>query len=286
MAVFRVEKNENYTVMSNHHLRNARLSLKAKGLLSQMLSLPPDWDYTLSGLARINKEGIDAIREAVKELEAEGYITRKRCRNENGRFGANEYVIREEPSLERPTLEKPILEKPMLERPMQLIKEEVNKDKINTDRNKNRIQSMEDKLLTSELQKAEQMRRERDCYREMILENISYEYIKRDGFYRIEDINELVDLILDTVCSKKPFIRIGGEEIPTEVVKSRFLKLNSGHIKYVLDCMGENTTKVHNIRQYLLTALYNAPVTMNHYFTSLVNHDMYRGIGKEAGNAG
>ena len=112
MAVFRVEKNENYTVMSNHHLRNVRLSLKAKGLLSQMLSLPPDWDYTLSGLSRINKEGIDAIREAVKELEQEGYITRKRARNKSGRFGANEYVIREEPSLERPMLENPIVEKP------------------------------------------------------------------------------------------------------------------------------------------------------------------------------
>ena len=78
MSVFRVEKNKGYTVMSNHHLRNHTLSLKAKGLLSQMLSLPEDWDYTLQGLAQINKESIDAIREAVRELERAGYIKRSR----------------------------------------------------------------------------------------------------------------------------------------------------------------------------------------------------------------
>ena len=82
MAVFRVERNTGYTVMSNHHLRNKELSLKAKGLLSQMLSLPEDWDYTLAGLSHINREKIDAIREAVKELEKAGYIVRSRERDE------------------------------------------------------------------------------------------------------------------------------------------------------------------------------------------------------------
>ena len=84
MAVFRVERNTGYTVMSNHHLRNKELSLKAKGLLSQMLSLPEDWDYTLAGLSHINREKIDAIREAVKELEKAGYIVRSRERDEKG----------------------------------------------------------------------------------------------------------------------------------------------------------------------------------------------------------
>ena len=88
MAVFRVERNTGYTVMSNHHLRNKELSLKAKGLLSQMLSLPEDWDYTLAGLSHINREKIDAIREAVKELEKAGYIVRSRERDEKGRRNA------------------------------------------------------------------------------------------------------------------------------------------------------------------------------------------------------
>uniref|UniRef100_N2ACT1 Helix-turn-helix domain-containing protein n=1 Tax=Eubacterium plexicaudatum ASF492 TaxID=1235802 RepID=N2ACT1_9FIRM len=142
MAVFRVERDKGYTVMSNHHLRNKELTLKAKGLLSQMLSLPEDWDYTLAGLSQINREKIDAIREAIKELERAGYIVRSRERDEKGRLRGADYVIYEQPhteptpdlpTLENPTLdnpmqEKPMLEKPTLENPMQL-----NKDIQRTD---------------------------------------------------------------------------------------------------------------------------------------------------------
>ena len=121
MAVFRVEKNSGYTVMSNHHLRNRALSLKAKGLLSQMLSLPEDWDYTLQGLARINRESIDAIRQAIRELEQAGYIQRSRERDEKGRLRGADYVIFElpqpVPASVSPTLENPTLENPTQENP-------------------------------------------------------------------------------------------------------------------------------------------------------------------------
>ena len=125
MAVFRVERNRGYTVMSNHHLRNRGLTLKAKGLLSQMLSLPDNWDYTLAGLSHINREKIDAIREAVRELEKAGYIVRSRERDEKGRLRGADYIIYEQPqppvsdlpTLENPTLDNPTLEKPMLENP-------------------------------------------------------------------------------------------------------------------------------------------------------------------------
>ena len=112
MPIFRVEKNNGYTIMSNHHLRNKELSLKAKGLLSQMLSLPDDWDYTLKGLAFINKEQIDAIREAVKELETAGYIVRSRERDEKGRLRGADYVIYEtpQPASDLPTWENPTLD--------------------------------------------------------------------------------------------------------------------------------------------------------------------------------
>ena len=93
MAVFRVERTRNYTIMSNYHLRDKRISLKAKGLLSQMLSLPEDWDYTLPGLASINSEGKDAIRAAVAELERAGYIQRRQTVDKDGKFGNNEYII-------------------------------------------------------------------------------------------------------------------------------------------------------------------------------------------------
>jgi len=93
MAVMRVEKNSNYTVMANYHLRDKRLSLKAKGLLSVMISLPAEWDYTLAGLAYISKEGVSAIRAAIQELEENGYVTRARLRNEAGQLGDTEYTI-------------------------------------------------------------------------------------------------------------------------------------------------------------------------------------------------
>lgn len=97
MTVFRVEKTKDFTVMSNHHLRNRTLSLKAKGLLSLMLSLPEDWDYTTKGLAQIYKEGVDSISTALKELEKHGYLTRHRIRYKNGQLGDVEYTIHERP---------------------------------------------------------------------------------------------------------------------------------------------------------------------------------------------
>ena len=122
MSVFRVEKTRGYTVMSNHHLRNHALSLKAKGLLSQMLSLPDDWDYTLQGLAQINKESIDAIREAVRELERAGDIERSRERDERGCLRGTVYTIYEqphtEPTSEEPAQALPTLDNPTLEKPM------------------------------------------------------------------------------------------------------------------------------------------------------------------------
>lgn len=108
-TVFRIEKQKNYTVMSNHHLKNPALSLKAKGLLSQMLSLPDNWDYSLKGLAKINKESIDAIRTAVWELEKAGYIVRKQGHGERGKFASVEYIIYETPQInsEEPAAEPP-----------------------------------------------------------------------------------------------------------------------------------------------------------------------------------
>ena len=117
MAVFRVERTNNYTVMSNYHLRDKTLSLKAKGLLSLMLSLPETWDYTLSGLARISLEGKDAIRAAVVELEKAGYIQRGQTTDKAGKFSGNEYIIREYPTAQAPSLEEPSSENPTTEKP-------------------------------------------------------------------------------------------------------------------------------------------------------------------------
>ena len=122
MAAFRIEKTRDYTVMSNHHLRNTNLSLKAKGLLSLMLSLPENWDYTTKGLARICKDGVDSICAGVRELEEQGYVIRERVRNPNGQLGAIKYTILEQPrplEREKPERKNPILGSPVLEEPEQ-----------------------------------------------------------------------------------------------------------------------------------------------------------------------
>ena len=119
MAVFRIKKTGDYTVMSNHHFKNRNLSLRAKGLLSMMLSLPDDWNYTIEGLVSMNKDGRDAIRSALKELEEEGYLVATRERDSNGRLNGTIYDIYESPHTEKPISEKPTLVKPMLEKPLQ-----------------------------------------------------------------------------------------------------------------------------------------------------------------------
>ena len=119
MAVFRIEKTRDYTVMSNHHLRDRSLSLKAKGLLSLMLSLPEEWDYTTKGLARICKDGVDSICAGVRELEEHGYVIRQRVRNPNGQLGAIEYTILEQPRPPEPKPENPERENPVLDNPEQ-----------------------------------------------------------------------------------------------------------------------------------------------------------------------
>ena len=311
MAVFRVERNTGYTVMSNHHLRNKELSLKAKGLLSQMLSLPEDWDYTLSGLSYINRESIDAIRTAVWELEKAGYIKRSRERDEKGRLRGADYVIYEQPqpdeeqeatppisdlptlenpTLDNPTLEKPMLEKPTLENPTQLNKD-IQKTNLPKKEKSNIDLSSTDSIPIHSLnplpydgEAAEPPERKRkeatdaySVYEEIIKDNIDYDILLQDKRIDKDRLNEIVDLILETVCTARKQIRIAGDDYPAELVKAKFMKLNSSHIEFVLDCMQENTTKIRNIKQYLKAVLFNAPSTIDSYYTALVAHDMASG---------
>ena len=291
MAVFRIEKTRDYTVMSNYHLRDRSLSLKAKGLLSLMLSLPEDWDYTMKGLARICKDGIDSISGGIRELETHGYLVRARVRNENGQLGSIEYTIlerpkepaqtpapiREKPIRENPIQVNPMLDAPIQENPAQLNTKEQNKELSITQGSSPIPSSPPTPREKSRI--GQDRMRERESYREIILENIDYDILTHDEKLDRDRLDELVELMVDTVCSNREMIRVAGDDYPAEVVRSRFLKLNASHIEYVLDRMRENTTYVRNIKKYLLAALYNAPVTMDSYYTSLVSHDLY-GDGK------
>ena len=299
MSVFRVEKTKGYTVMSNHHLRNHTLSLKAKGLLSQMLSLPDDWDYTLQGLAQINKESIDAIREAVRELERAGYIKRSRERDERGCLRGTVYTIyeqphaeptpeeptQEKPALDNPTLEKPALDNPTLEKPMLDKPTLENPTQLNTESTKKRKRQSKDSSITDSIpfpsgfpdvtaQKRTEAKESFERYRDLILENIDYNVLASDPHVDREQLDEIAQLVQETVCSTRSRIRVGGNDYPAEVVRSKLLKLNGEHIRFVMDCLKQNTTRIRNIRQYLLTVLFNAPSTMNSYYTALVAHDM------------
>lgn len=293
MSVFRIERTKDYTVMSNCHLRDKRLSLKAKGLLSQMLSLPEDWDYTLSGLAYINLESKDAIRSAVNELESAGYIQRHQTVKANGKFGANEYVIHErpQPSSDKPLSENPTTEKPSTgitssDNPTQLNTKITNTKKQNTDlSNTHSILSAEsdcgaDEFSASAIHEPNESKRneitlaQMNHCREDVKERIEYE-ILAEQYHGNDYLEAIVELMVETLCSAKRNIRVAGDELPAEVVKERLMQVDSEIVGFVLDCLKMNTTKIRNIKQYLLTTLYNAPVTIGSHFTSLVNHDLY-----------
>ena len=219
MAVFRIEKTRDYTVMSNHHLRNTDLSLKAKGLLSLMLSLPEEWDYTTKGLARICKDGVDSICAGVRELEDHGYVVRERVRNANGQLGAIEYTILEqprppEPKRGKPERENPVQVNPVLDNPVLGKPEQENPDQLNIDISSNQISKKD--LSSTEISNPIQSNPQpltglppagarmgtdgmgaREAYREVIFENIGYEYLTEDPKMDREQLDEIAELIVD-----------------------------------------------------------------------------------------
>ena len=290
MAVFRIERTRDYTVMSNHHLRDKGLSLKSKGLLSMMLSLPEDWNYTTRGLAKICKEGVDAIGGALRELEAAGYIVRHQMRDRQGRISDTEYVIYEQPQPKAPDTpqpdtaspdtENPYLADPDTEKPAEL-----NIEKSRTQKSNTQGSSTDSIPFRGTAAARPPERKGRDAmsmeemqdYREWILENIEYDHLCREFETYREDLDEIVELIVETVCARRKTTRIAGADFPHEVVRSRFLKLDSSHIEFVMECLHNNTTEVRNMKQYLLTVLFNAPTTISNHYTVQVNHDMYAG---------
>ena len=378
MGIFRVEKTRDYTVMANHHLRNENLSLKSKGLLSQMLSLPENWDYTLKGLSMINQESIDCIREAVRELERAGYIQRIRERNDKGHLKGTDYTIFERPQVEpnggsidiphgqkngsqssgqrvqepineaavatkrdspmsdtagrqnipnnasrpvsptrdyprlenptldnptqanptqeNPTLGKPILDNPTqanptqdcptLENPTQLSTYPSRKESSSTEPTKTETRNPHPSNpspihLSNSRYESDQHNgwdgngyEDIDSLRALIHRNIEYPFISQR--YSREQVDEIVDIIVETLCSRKTIITVAADDYPVALVKDKLLRLNSSHIEYVLDCMSQNTTIIRNIRKYLLAALFNASSTIDSYYSAMVRHDQSR----------
>lgn len=299
MAVFRIEKTRDYTVMSNHHLKNKNLTLKAKGLMSLLLSLPDDWVHTLAGLAQISVEGVDAIRMAVHELEREGYVVRNRIRNEKGHLSKMEYVVyenpqtpmvAEEPASASPTLEEPMLENPTQDNPMQGDPTQ-DKPTLGQPTQENPVQLNTQRSNTHKEKKNESIpyaanpyqsipyqstcRREQPSmvaqYKALVQNHIDYENMCQQ--YERERLDEIVYLIVEVLCSKAQYFTIANKEIPAELVRERLLKFNSLHLQYVFECMNNSASRIGNIKSYLLTTLFNATATHSNYYDAKVRHD-------------
>ena len=278
MAIFRVERTRDYTVMSNHHLKDTGLSLKSKGLLSIMLSLPDSWNYTTRGLAAICKEGVDAIRSAIHELEAAGYIVRRLLRGDDGRITDTEYVIYERPiepdtpqpvsggpdtpspCLENPYAAEPSADVPCTGKPAQLNIDQENKNRSNTDlsrRTEGNARAGVD---------GESVRLERDRIRAQI------DYGSICTVENREQVDEFVEIMLEAALTESPTVRIGRErEYPTALVRERFRQIDSSHIERLLDAIMENRTQVRNTKAYLLAALFDAPATKDNHYTMRAN---------------
>lgn len=270
--------------MANHHLRNRELSLKAKGLLSLMLSLPEDWDYTTKGLSCICKDGVDSICATIKELEKAGYVKRRRLRDAQGRLSDLEYTILEKPEplpsppespqrenpvvvkpdVVEPDVDNPELGKPHTENPAQLSIQEVNKQESIT--GQSNTHSFFPAGAPAEGQKDALDEREK------IKHQIEYDWLREQ--FRPEPIDELVEIMLEVAMNRSPTIRIGRDaEYPTSYVQERFSKITAMHIERVMEGIADNRTQVRNTRAYLLASLFNSVSTLDNQCTMQYNYD-------------
>ena len=274
--IFRIEKRNDFTIVRNGLLRDKTMSLKAKGLLITMLSKPDGWDYTLNGLQTILLEGRDAIASGLTELERHGYLVRRKTRDRFGRFTDVEYIIYEypvtcEPDSAEPVTAYPEPENPETDEPLSENPTELNKDINKKRNNQERTQTSIDSIHSEPPKRIE----DEEIWREIITENLESDYVREQSFVDSGIIDDIVELMVETVCSTREYIRVGKEDRPAAVVKSRLLKLERSHLEYVLWCFRRNTTEVRNIRAYLLTTLYNSYFSANSGTMAQVQHDLY-----------
>lgn len=335
-TVFRVEKNKNYTTISNHHLQDRNLSLKAKGLLTLILSLPPDWDMTLKGLVSLSGDGVDSVRSGIQELEKAGYLRRSRSRNNLGQLLCTEYTIYEHAVTENVASETEIddnlniiyseeshIGKSDVDKNSQIGKSNVDKNSQigKSDVDKNTTENLDDSQIgfsnvgksnigksntikylnnkdtyninnypyqstyssklcrepkensIDEMEKAQTLYEERKAYEEIIKQNIAYDLLSEQKETSRDFLDLCVQVMVDAVTSNKPYIKIKGQDIPKEAVKSVLLKLNDENISYVDMCLSESKTAIKNMQSYILTALYCSQHGGDTYFNQLVKHD-------------
>ncbi len=290
MSVFRVEKTKNYTVMSNYHLKDTSLSYKARGILSTILSLPDNWDYTLTGLAVISKDGVASVRAGINELEAAGYIVRMQSRDSKGLFDKNVYNVYEIPQKEpklsenkdiqplcenhttevSPSCDFPITDNPSTGNPLSENSTQLNINISNTDKSNTEVSNNQSILSYPDgIDMIEK-------YTELIKQNIDYAALtSHENQSDKERVDEIVSIMAETVAFKKKPVFIDGSPIPAEVVKNRLLKLDFEDIQYVLIALSRCTSKIGNIKAYLLATLYNAKSTRANYYSTEIQRNLF-----------
>lgn len=285
MQRFVVDEVKNYTVMPNYHLRDKRLSYKARGLLSVILNLPDDWDLTQSGLVSLSdKDGTDSVRSAMKELMDHGYIIRERVKNEKGQFIDTVYhvkfypdddcvnnvkTVENNPKSSFPKSGNPISVSPKSDNPTQL-NNIYNKNIYKIKDGMNDITCARGVKTCGNVENSEMSDREQ--YRQVIYQNVGYNTISIDFHELQSELDELIELMLDVlVADPNGTTMIAGDRIKTCIVQSRFLQLRSEHIQQVLLNLMHNSSKIVNIHAYLLTCLYQSFVTTNNQIYQEIN---------------
>ena len=285
MPVCRIMKESNYTRVSNHYLRDNSLSFKAKGLLTLMLSLPEDWDYTIAGLAQFTADGRVSIANTIRELEERGYIRRNQTRGEYGAFAQNEYWIYEVPQNDEPPCAENV---ETVDSDEEISENEASgsneplADNVSTAINdlsvsqQNLLIPLTDLPSTDimptenqaqqikELQKTEKPNLIRyDLMRARAGQRVEYAVLREE--FPKEQLDELIDLIVEMEACQSETMLIAGAVYPRELVASRMQALNAECIRYVLDCLREVKPQIKNIKKYLMASLFNAPATMESY---------------------
>ena len=295
MKKYITKKEKGFVQISNSILSDPNISLKAKTVLAIMLSLPDNWDFSIEGISSKCKESKDCIAKAVNELIEAGYVIRTKTRGADGRITKWEYEVFEEPcktieqSNEEPCGELPdtalshqeIAEEdypeqdfPELDNPSVETKDTYNTI-INKKENNNILYNNTQSNPIPSKRKLRFDMSEIELKRYAVEENIDYDILIERFPNRKAMIDEIVDLMVEVLCSKRETMTIASDTHPIEQVKERFESINSGHIEYILECLDKTTTDIRNIKQYLLSVIFNAPQTMDNYYTAAVNYDLY-----------
>jgi len=295
MKKYITKKEKGFVQISNSILSDPNISLKAKTVLAIMLSLPDNWDFSIEGISGKCKESKDCIAKAINELIDAGYVIRTKTRGADGRITKWEYEVFEEPcktieqSNEEPCGELPDTalshqEIPEEDYPEQDFPELDNpsvetKDTYNTIINKKENNNiLFSNIKSNPIQSKHKISfsmSEIELTKFTVEENIDYDILIERFPNRKAMIDEIVNLMVEVLCSKRETITIASDTHPIEQVKERFNSVDSGHIEYILECLDKTTTDIRNIKQYLLSVIFNAPQTMDNYYTAVVKYDLY-----------